>query len=96
MVIWGCETLPKELRTYKDDQGIQRNTFHWNSQGFEICAKGGMKSLCSTEQRGRKTEGEKGLLTERRVGLCRRSPEDRHRGGEITGEEGNRQTASRG
>jgi hypothetical protein len=34
--------------------------FHWNSQGFEICARGGKKSLCSTEQRGRKTEGEKG------------------------------------
>jgi hypothetical protein len=28
MAIWGCETLPKELRTYKDVQGTQRNTYH--------------------------------------------------------------------
>jgi hypothetical protein len=28
MVIRGCETLPKELGTYMDVQGTQRNTFH--------------------------------------------------------------------
>jgi hypothetical protein len=27
MAIRGCETLPKELRTYKNVQGTQRNTF---------------------------------------------------------------------
>jgi hypothetical protein len=51
---------------FKAHRGTHFTTwFHWNSQGFEICTRGGKKSLCTTEQRGRKTEGEKELLTER-------------------------------
>jgi hypothetical protein len=41
MAIRGCETLPKELRTYKDVQGTQRNTFHHLvSLEFEMGTKG--------------------------------------------------------
>jgi hypothetical protein len=67
MAIRGCETLPKELRTYKDVQGTQRNTFHHlvsleftgirnEHKGVE---EGGFTGGRSTERKGGKRERRK-------------------------------------
>jgi hypothetical protein len=69
MAIRGCETLPKELRTYKNVQGRQRNTFHHLvSLEFKRIFNGhkGVEegaSLVAGAQRERGKEREKRILT---------------------------------
>jgi hypothetical protein len=85
MAIRGCETLSKELRTYKNVQGTQRNTYdhlvsleftgilNWH-KGVEEGA-----SLVAWAQREGGKEREKRIHT-REGSTSTGSPEDRRRG----------------